>query len=92
MSRTWQGDDWRSLGACLAADPDLFFPISLSPASAVQVSSARAYCARCPVRPDCTRFALDHPDVQGIWGGLTEAERDTLRRDGKRTAARSGAV
>lgn len=29
MSTMRQQDDWRSSGACLGADPDLFFPISL---------------------------------------------------------------
>lgn len=89
MRHACQGEDWRSGGACLSADPDLFFPISFSEASAGQVNWAKAYCARCPVRSECTRFALDHPDVQGIWGGMTDNERKNLRRARKRSAARA---
>ncbi|HEY2550793.1 MAG TPA: WhiB family transcriptional regulator [Streptosporangiaceae bacterium] len=90
MNSHWQTDDWRSGAACLSADPDLFFPISATPASASQVSCARAYCARCEVRSDCARFALEHPEVQGIWGGLTDAERKSLLRGRRDRAARAG--
>ena len=91
MSSNWQTDDWRASGACLSADPDLFFPISATRASARQVSCAKAYCARCQVRSDCARFALEHPEVQGIWGGLTDEERRrTIRRERKQRAARAG--
>lgn len=89
MSYTWRGDDWRSRGACLSADPDLFFPISLTPASAPQIAWAKAHCARCVVRSECIRFALDHPEVQGIWGGMTDNERNNLRRVRRRNAARA---
>jgi len=89
MAYTWRGEDWRSRGACLSADPDLFFPISLTEASAGQVSRAKAYCARCSVRSECIRFALDHPDVQGVWGGMTDNERKNLRRARNRSAARA---
>jgi WhiB family redox-sensing transcriptional regulator len=80
MGLAWQRDDWRSLGACLTADPDLFFPISATSGSAGQVGRAKAICAGCPVRADCLRFALDLRDMQGIWGGTTDDERKKLRR------------
>jgi WhiB family redox-sensing transcriptional regulator len=80
MSLAWQRDDWRSLGACLTADPDLFFPISATSASADQVGGAKAICGGCPVRADCLRFALAQRDMQGIWGGTTDDERKKLRR------------
>jgi WhiB family redox-sensing transcriptional regulator len=89
MSQTWQPDGWRSRGACLSADPDLFFPISMTPASARQITQAMSCCARCPVRAECARYALDHSEVQGIWGGTTEDERRKLRRARARSAARS---
>lgn len=89
MSPIRREGDWRSFGACLSADPDLFFPISLTSASETQISWAKSHCARCAVRRECSDFALDHPDVQGIWGGLTDNERRNLRRSRKRGAARA---
>jgi|HubBroStandDraft_1064217.scaffolds.fasta_scaffold971353_1 WhiB family redox-sensing transcriptional regulator len=80
-------DDWRSQGACLHADPDVFFPISAAGASAPQIRMARAICAGCVVRVACTDFAVEHRDVQGIWGGTTDDERKKLRRSRTRAAS-----
>jgi WhiB family redox-sensing transcriptional regulator len=80
MSLKFQRREWQSRSACMSADPDLFFPVSAAGPSAVQAGKAKAICARCPVRQECTDFALDHREVQGIWGGTTEAERKKLRR------------
>jgi WhiB family transcriptional regulator, redox-sensing transcriptional regulator len=40
---------------------------------------ARSLCARCEVRQECLDFALDHPDVAGIWGGTSAKERAVMR-------------
>jgi WhiB family redox-sensing transcriptional regulator len=85
MGLMWQQDDWRSRGACLAADPDLFFPISSR--CSTQTNRAKAICASCLVRAECADFALARPDVRGIWGGTTDDERKKLRRS-RATAAR----
>jgi len=86
--------EWWSLAACQHADPDLFFPISAAGPARAQLVGAKAVCARCPVRPDCLRYALAADPVQGVWGGLTEEERRLLRqRETKarvRAARRSG--
>jgi WhiB family transcriptional regulator, redox-sensing transcriptional regulator len=84
MSVAWQRVDWRSASACLSADPDLFFPISVKGPAAGQVDAAKAICAGCQVRADCLGFALAQRDMLGIWGGTTDDERRMLRR----TAAR----
>lgn len=39
---------------------------------------ARQICAGCLVREDCLEFALSKPWLEGIWGGLDEAQRDEL--------------
>lgn len=88
----WQQDDWRSQGACLHADPDVFFPISVAGASATQVRTARAICAGCPVQPDCISFAVEHREIQGIWGGTTDEERKKLRRARARITSSAGAA
>lgn len=72
--------DWRSRGACLTADPDLFFPISSAGTGRQQEERARAVCARCLVRDECLAFALRTNQAHGVWGGLGEAERLRLRR------------
>jgi WhiB family transcriptional regulator, redox-sensing transcriptional regulator len=69
-------EDWRSAAACLSADPELFFPVSDSGPSLAQAAEAKAICAGCPVRRQCLSFALRTRQVHGIWGGLTERERD----------------
>ena len=71
--------DWRFLAACRSADPDLFFPVSLSGPSMAQVAEAKAICAGCPVRRECLAFALRTHQVHGVWGGLSEQERYPLR-------------
>lgn len=86
MSTARQREDWRGQGACLTADPDLFFPISSRGVSASQVSQAKCVCARCPVQAPCLRFALSTQE-QGIWGGTTEDERRQMRRRARRRAA-----
>ena len=70
---------WWPHAACLAADPELFFPISSSGPAIEQVAQAKAICDRCRIRPACLAYALDAGPVQGIWGGTTEAERGRLR-------------
>jgi WhiB family redox-sensing transcriptional regulator len=72
--------DWRSRGACLTADPELFFPISSTGTSQEQEEQAREVCARCLVRDECLAFALRTNQAHGVWGGLGEAERLRLRR------------
>jgi len=74
------GADWRSLGACLSADPDLFFPISPDGASQREEARAKAVCATCGVRAECLAFAMKTRQVHGVWGGLGEAELARLRR------------
>jgi len=76
---------WWSRAACATADPDLFFPISHSGPAVRQVTRAKAICARCDIRRECLRYALDAGSIQGVWGGMTEAERRRLLRRQRRT-------
>ncbi len=73
-------DGWRSRGACVSADPDLFFPISPAGASQRQVAQAKAVCARCAVRAECLSFAVETRQAHGVWGGLDEEELARRRR------------
>ena len=73
-------DDWRALGACRHEDPELFFPVVPFGPGLVQADRAKAVCARCQVRADCLRFAVETVQDYGVWGGTSEEERRALRR------------
>ncbi|HEV7647286.1 MAG TPA: WhiB family transcriptional regulator [Actinophytocola sp.] len=76
--------DWRHRAACRDTDPELFFPISAVGPGARQAAEAKAVCARCPVREQCLRYALDNGLDHGVFGGTTERERRALTRRTRR--------
>ena len=71
-------------------DPDEWFPIAAKPARArAEAARALAVCATCPVRAECLELSLrtwSGAGQHGIWGGLVEAERNSLRREWLRGA------
>lgn len=71
---------WVDRAACTEDDAPLFYPEAgsgRSSATAVRAGAAKAICERCPVRLDCLTYGIN--DDWGIYGGLTAAERRTLR-------------
>lgn len=72
--------DWRGSASCTVEDPELFFPIGTTGPAVEQAGAAKKICARCPVREACLEFALAANQDAGVWGGLTEDERRTLKR------------
>ncbi len=72
--------DWRNEAACRDVDPDLFFPIGTTGIAVEHVDAAKRICATCTVREPCLEFALASNQDAGVWGGLTEDERRTLKR------------
>ncbi len=72
--------EWRALGACVDADPDLFFPISAVGPARHQIAQAKAICASCRVQQECLSFALETHQVDGVWGGMSAEERRVLRQ------------
>jgi WhiB family transcriptional regulator, redox-sensing transcriptional regulator len=84
---------WWTRAACASADPELFFPISYSGPALRQVARAKAICARCPIQQECLQYALAAGSIQGVWGGMTEAERRRLgvQHAGARTRVRETA-
>jgi len=87
MSAIGTATNWRSAGACLSADPDLFFPISSTGPAERQVARAKKICAGCSVRRECLEFALSNNQIYGIWGGTTAEDRQRERRRKRRAAA-----
>jgi WhiB family transcriptional regulator, redox-sensing transcriptional regulator len=73
-------DGWRSQASCLDHDPELFWPVGTTGQSVPWIAEAIAVCAGCPVRVQCLKYALDNGIVEGVWGGLSEDERTTLKR------------
>ena len=78
--------DWRHRAACRDEDPELFFPISETGPAARQATEAKAVCARCPVREQCLRYALDNGLDHGVFGGTTERERRAVTRRTRQAA------
>jgi WhiB family redox-sensing transcriptional regulator len=58
----------------------LFFPIGSSGPAVQQLQQAKAVCGRCAVQSLCLEWALLARIDDGVWGGLSEDERRTLRR------------
>lgn len=79
--------DFQDRGACRDHDPELFFPASeAGPAAERQVAQAKAVChADCPVLEQCRAYALAN-SLDGIWGGMTEAERRAVRTQNRAAA------
>ncbi|GAA2199822.1 WhiB family transcriptional regulator [Streptomyces bangladeshensis] len=69
--------DWRTRAACQDVDPEIFF-------SALSEETAKAVCRSCPVVEQCLQFALDEDIQFGVYGGLNEDERRSLRRQAVR--------
>ncbi len=78
---------WQRLANCLGVDPDLFFP-----ERGVSTREAKEVCRGCVVRSECLDYALANGEKFGIWGGLSERERRTVRRARAASAERDGAA
>lgn len=81
------GSNWRDARACRDSDPDLFFPEDQA-STAVgrqQRADAKRVCRPCPVRAQCLALAMAERHNDGVWGGLDESERRSLRRRTRRS-------
>lgn len=64
---------------CLTMDPDVFFPETYGSQHRRQIDLARRACASCPIQEHCLEWAVDRPDLDGIWAGTTPLERRRIR-------------
>ncbi len=87
MSHAWS---WQDRAACKGRD-DLFFAADgeREAGKAVREEAAKAVCDRCPVRARCLTYALSTNERSGIWGGLSEDERASIRRQDQRHALKA---
>lgn len=78
---------WQDRAVCRGgAGAELFFAADYEQAAAKarREDAAVQICTACPVRQACLDHALSFPEPAGVWGGLTEDERNTDRRRAKR--------
>lgn len=74
--------DWQERGACREHDNVLFFGEEGESELEKQAREGRAktVCRECPVIDPCLEFAMESNQKYGIWGGLTDKERASLKR------------
>ncbi|OZD65727.1 hypothetical protein CH263_12500 [Rhodococcus sp. 06-1059B-a] len=72
---------WQHRAYCGRYDTDLFFATESEPVWARhrRETLAKRICSQCPVVVQCRELALALRAAHGIWGGLTEVERRSIR-------------
>lgn len=79
--------DWRTRGACRAYnDPEAWFPVGNTGTALLEIEEAKRVCRTCPVMEQCGDYALDQRIADGVWGGMSEAERRSILRRRSRKA------
>ena len=81
--------DWQMHGTCRGVDSAVFFHPDgeRGRARAQREMRAKEMCRACPVITQCRSHALAVGEPYGIWGGLSEAERELLLKRGIRRSA-----
>ena len=69
--------DWQARGLCRGVEPEVFFPVAEEDAW-----RAKEICGVCSVREMCLTFSLTNRERYGVWGGVTEKERQDMFRRG----------
>ena len=72
---------WKEAAACRGSAAEVFYP-----ETEAEAKVAKAICASCVVRSTCLQVALRNRERHGVWGGMTERERASLRRRGLHAA------
>jgi len=72
--------DWQLHAACRGEDPALFFHPEgeRGPTRAAREAAAKAVCAACPMLAQCAAHALTVREPYGVWGGMSEEDRDRV--------------
>jgi WhiB family transcriptional regulator, redox-sensing transcriptional regulator len=71
-------ETWMARANCRGEDPALFFPIGPSE-SRKSMKKAAKICFQCDVFFECEQYALNDPDIQGIWAATNPGHRKELR-------------
>lgn len=72
--------EWQQRGACTDTDTELFFhpDNERGPRREAREAAAKAVCATCPVLQQCRDYALATREPFGVWGGLSEPDRERI--------------
>lgn len=72
--------DWQRQAACTGLGTDAFFHPDgeRGQRRANRERAALAVCASCPVMAACAEHALRVREPYGVWGGLTENDREEI--------------
>ena len=72
--------EWQLEGACRTEDTELFFHPEgeRGPSRSGREAAAKAVCATCPVIAACREHALSAREPYGVWGGLSEHDREQI--------------
>lgn len=81
-SATTDPDEWWQHAKCLGMNAEFFYP-----SRGESLKAPIAVCKTCPVSEECLEWALDNGEKHGIWGGMSERRRRTIRSGRRRTAA-----
>lgn len=65
---------WQDGALCAQTDPEAFVLYR-----GASMKMGRKICAMCDVTESCLAYALEN-DVEGLWGGTSDAERAKLRK------------
>jgi WhiB family redox-sensing transcriptional regulator len=84
VTEVWE---WQLEGSCREADPRLFFHPEgeRGPARRKRDEAAVQICAGCPVIQECRNHGLSVREPYGVWGGLTEEDREEIYAQERRT-------
>lgn len=71
---------WQDHGSCRETDPLLFFHPQNERGSARmrRDRAAKLVCAGCSVRLECADYAVRAREPYGVWGGLSEDDREQI--------------
>ena len=72
--------DWQLHAVCRGEDPEIFLHPEgeRGPTRVARDNAAKAICGTCPVMKQCAAHALSVREPYGVWGGLTEEEREAI--------------
>lgn len=68
------GQSWQERALCAQVDSEIFFP-----ERGGSYKEAKQVCGACEVRTECLCYALDKGERFGVWGGMSERERERLK-------------
>lgn len=79
--------DFMQDGACKSLPPDFMYP-----ENGKGVREAQVVCEKCRVKGPCLEYAVNTPEIFGVWGGESERARRRIRLERGLVPVRIGKV